>query len=401
MTTEAVEVERLDGSKPTTKTDATTKPRLLYIDNLRTVLITGVIIYHAAIVYGAPGVFPYREGREDELTSLVFSLLLVIFATFGLGLFYMIAGYFTPGSCDRKGIRPFLVDRLIRLGIPLLLYILIIDPLITYAIRVAVFGYAGSFQLFLRMYFNNYRSLAVGPMWFVEVLLIFTLLYVLWRFLAKYLPAVKHREEGVPGDLAIALFALVLGIFIFIWRIWYPEGSYFPLLGLPMASLPQYFFLFVVGIVAYRRNWLASLSDDRFRLWFWVAIVLIFVIFPSLLVLSGALEGNTDPLLGGLYWQSLARSIWEQFLCMAMIIVLLIWFRRRFNQQGKITKAMSSSAYAVYFVHAPLLVAAGLLFRDVMFHPLIKFVVIGPLSVAICFLIGNYLRKLPLVRRIL
>jgi len=401
MITKAVKVERLDGSMPSAETGTTAKPRLLYIDNLRTVLITGVIFYHAAIVYGAPGIFPYREGREDELTAIVFALLLAIFAAFGLGLFYMIAGTFTPGACDRKGTGSFLVDRLIRLGIPLIIYILIIDPLIIYVIRVVIFGFGGSFFEFLPRHFANYNSLGVGPMWFVEVLLIFTLLYVLWRVVAKVLPPVEHREGEMPSDLAIALFALLLGVITFIWRIWLPEGSYFSLLNFPLASLPQYFFLFVTGIIAYRRNWLASLSDDRFKLWFWMAIVLVFVVFPPLLVLGGALEGNFDPFLGGFHWQSLARSIWEQFFCMAMIIILLIWFRKRFNQQGKVARGMSSSAYAVYFIHAPVLVATGLLFRGVSLHPRIKFVLVGPLSVGLCFLIGFYLRKLPLVRRVL
>jgi len=401
MATEAVERDRAEKPIPAAGTDTRTKPRLLYIDNLRTVLITGVILYHAAIVYGAPGVFPYREGREDELTGMVFTLLLAIFAAFGLGFFFMITGYFTPGACDRKGTTSFLLDRLIRLGIPLLIYIVIIDPLIIYMMRWFLTGSGGSIFNFLRRHFANYDSLGVGPMWFVEVLLIFTLLYVLWRYVAKVLPQVKLQEGELPGNLAIALFALALGVITFVWRIWLPEGSYFSLLNFPLASLPQYFFLFIVGIIAYRRNWLASLADDRFKLWFWIAIVLIFAILPFLLVLGGALEGNVVPLLGGIHWQSLARSIWEQYLSVAMVIVLLIWFRKRFNQQGKVARGMSSSAYAVYFIHAPVLVATGLLFRDILLHPLIKFVVIGPLSVGLCFLIGYYLRKLPLVRRVL
>lgn len=204
----------------------------------------------------------------------------------------------------------------------------------------------------------------------------------------------------MPGNVAIAGFAVALGMATFIWRIWLPEGSYFGLLGLPMASMPQYIALFTVGIVAYRRNWLATLSDSRAKLWFWVAVFLVFVVFPLMLFFTGALEGNTQPLLGGLHWQSLARSLWEQLLAVAMIIVLTVWFRRRFNHQGRITRSMSASAYAVYFIHAPVLVAAALLFRDVSLHPLIKFAVVGPLSVALCFLIGHYFRKLPLVRRI-
>ena len=401
MTSETIDLKEGDRQQLIARTTPATRPRQLYIDNLRIVLITAVIFYHAAIVYGAPGVFSYREGRADELTVTLFSLVMVVFAAFGLGFFYMIAGYFTPGSCDRKGTAPFLWDRLLRLGIPLLIYILIIDPLITYAVRYVAGGLRLSFLSYLPLYIKNYGALGVGPMWFVEVLLIFSFLYVLWRYLSKYLPLRPLQEGDMPGNLAIAGFAVALGLATFFWRIRFPEGSYFPFLVFPMASMPQYITLFFVGIIAYRRNWLATLSDSRAKLWFWVAVAQVFVIFPPLLVFTGALEGNTRPLLGGLHWQSLARSVWEQLLCVAMVIVLTVWFRRRFNHQGKIARAMSSSAYAVYFIHAPVLVAIALLFRDVSVHPLIKFAVVGPLSIALCFLIGYYLRKLPLVRKIL
>jgi hypothetical protein len=35
---------------------------------------------------------------------------------------FLLAGYFTPPSLEKKGSGPFLVDQLIRLGIPLLVY---------------------------------------------------------------------------------------------------------------------------------------------------------------------------------------------------------------------------------------------------------------------------------------
>lgn len=401
MTSETIHaLKDVEGQQLAERSKAVKRPRLLYIDNLRIVLITAVIFYHAAIVYGASGVFPYREGRADELTLILFTLVMVVFGSFGLGFFYMIAGYFTPGSCDRKGTGPFFRDRLIRLGIPLLIYILLIDPLIAYAVRVVTGGMRLSYLSYLSLHFGNYDTLGVGPMWFVEVLLICTILYVLWRTLFNYLPLAPLQEDEIPGNLAITGFAVALGIATFIWRIWYTEGSYFRSLGLPLASMPQYIILFAVGIIAFRRNWLASLSDSRGKLWFWVATALVMVILPILFVFTGALEGNTQPLLGGFHWQSLARCLWEQLLTVAMIIVLTVWFRRRFNHQGLIARSMSASAYAVYFIHAPVLVAAALLFRDVSLHPLIKFAVVGPLSVALCFLIGHYFRILPLVRKI-
>lgn len=41
---------------------------------------------------------------------------------FSMGLFFLISGYFTPSSYERKGSGRFAKDRLLRLGIPILCY---------------------------------------------------------------------------------------------------------------------------------------------------------------------------------------------------------------------------------------------------------------------------------------
>ena len=124
---------------------AAAKARLLYIDNMRVGLITLVIVGHMAITYGAPvGDWYYREqGEVSTVFAVLVMLLLGIGASFLLGLFYMISGYFTPGPYERKGPGPFLTDRLKRLGIPLVFYAVVINPLVTYWAAVHG-GYEGS-----------------------------------------------------------------------------------------------------------------------------------------------------------------------------------------------------------------------------------------------------------------
>ena len=96
-----------------------------------------------------------------------------------MGFFLLIAAYFVPGSYDRKGARPFLKDRLIRLGIPLLVYSWIISPLTWLVITYVTQGQLLPWALFPRRKFEG--IIGAGPLWFVEVLLIFTLVYVAWR----------------------------------------------------------------------------------------------------------------------------------------------------------------------------------------------------------------------------
>jgi glucans biosynthesis protein C len=49
----------------------------------------------------------------------------------------MVSGYLTPGPVDRKGAGPFLLERLKRLGVPWVLYALVINPVVDFRHRQA------------------------------------------------------------------------------------------------------------------------------------------------------------------------------------------------------------------------------------------------------------------------
>jgi glucan biosynthesis protein C len=380
------------------------KSRLFFIDNLRILLISLVVLHHLAITYGHSGGWYYYEGQPDELTTIVFTLFNAINQAFFMGFFFMISGYFTPGSYDRKGAGPFLKDRFLRLGIPLLFYIVIIDPLLTYVLAVNVNNFTGSLgqgmaRYFEARYWENF-SLGTGPLWFVEALLIFTFIYALWRRLAKPTVPVPPQYDGtVPGNIAMAIFALALGGITFIVRIWLPIGWNFDLLNLQLPYFPQYIALFILGLMAYRRNWFMGISEATGKLWRNITIGLI-LLLPIMFVAGGAGEDPT-PFLGGVHWQALVLALWEQGLCLGMVITLLVWFRRRFNHQGNLAKTMSASAYTVFIIHAPVAVLVALALKDISLYPLLKYPLVALIVVPLCFLLGNYIRKLPLARNIL
>ena len=63
-----------------------------------------------------------------------------------------------------------------------------------------------------------------GPLWFVETLLIFSVVYVGWRLVVPARPASSTVDTQFPGNGMIALFALLLGIVSFVVRLWRPIG---------------------------------------------------------------------------------------------------------------------------------------------------------------------------------
>jgi len=383
---------------------ATGQTRMLYIDNMRVLLISLVIVGHMAITYGAPqGSWYYREeGEVGPVFAIVTLFLLGIGASFLLGLFYLIAGYFTPRPYDRKGAKRFIIERLVRLGIPLILYALVINPLVTYWAAIAG-GYDGSFSEYVPTHLPALTKASIGPLWFVEALLVFSIVYALirLRFGFQKDSAKSQPSIPVPGSGSIALFALGLGLATFIVRIWAPFGWWWEPIHQEPAHFPQYIALFGIGILAYRHNWLAEIPNTQARTWGWIALALVPGL-PVLAIAAGALRGEFDPAVaGGLTWLSLAYSVWEAFIGVALVIVVLVWFRDRFDHQGKLVQAMSTTAYAVYVLHPLIIVPLALLLRNISLSLEVKFVLFAPLAVAISFLTGYLIRMIPGVRNVL
>ena len=78
--------------------------RLLFVDNLRILLICGVVVQHLSVTYGAAGSWMYTDpAATDTFTSTLLTIYNTIPMAAGMGFFFLLAGYFTPGSYDRKG----------------------------------------------------------------------------------------------------------------------------------------------------------------------------------------------------------------------------------------------------------------------------------------------------------
>jgi len=373
------------------------KSRLFYIDNLRILLTILVIMHHFTIVYGGPGGFYYSEdGPMSDISEILMTLLLAINQAFFMGFFFMISSYFSPGSVDRKGAGVFLRDRLKRLGFPLLFYMFILDPLTAYFVN-RIQGDEYSLRDFYTYKFTSILNFNSAQMWFLAALLFFAIVYLIWRSIFKPMP---QTEESAPGNLPIALFALGLGLVTFTVRLWMPVGSEIPLVNWQLSHFTQYIALYIVGMIAYRKGWFESLKDSQGRIWLYVVIGMV-LLFPVLFIAGGAMEGVLDPFFGGLHWQSFVYSIWEQFMCLGMVVSLLVRFRNRFNDQGHLAKTMSGAAYATYVFHAPAIVLLAFILRPIRLDMGLKYLLVVPFAVAFSFLIGYFIKKLPVVRDIL
>ena len=96
-------------------------------------MIVLVIFIHASVTYGPLGSWFYRDSADaTETSDVVLAIFGVFIQGFFMGMLFLLAGHFTPGSYRRKGSRKFVKDRIIRLGVPALIFIFFISPPIVY-----------------------------------------------------------------------------------------------------------------------------------------------------------------------------------------------------------------------------------------------------------------------------
>ena len=153
----------------------TTKARLEFVDNLRWVMIVLVVSMHAAVTYSHVGSWYFMEDPKPGIAmTALFATYQTFLQAFFMGLLFLIAGYFVPPAFDRKNFLRFLRDRTVRLGIPSLLYMLVIHPVTLYwLMRQFAEPSWPSLHRAYWPYLRTRRFLSgSGPMWFAVALLI-------------------------------------------------------------------------------------------------------------------------------------------------------------------------------------------------------------------------------------
>ncbi len=358
--------------------------RLHFVGWLRVFLICSVVAHHAAQPYGPTGgAWPVADPVSSDLLRPFF----ILNASYFMGFFFLISGYFLAGSYDRKGGAAFLRARLIRLGVPLLVFGLILSAFDASGRHDAETGFLA---FFVRDYLLS-GQFELGPLWFIAHLLVYALLYAAWRGLGG--PVAPRLAP--PGHLAVLVYVLALGAVTFMVRQVYPIDTWVRLFGVvpvELAHLPQYLSLFVIGIVAGRGDWFTEIRSALGLIWFSVGVA----VFATAALLSAPGTPLPD-------WLDL-RALWsvlEGFLCVGMILGLLVAFRRLLSGPGPVLSALQKQVYGVYLIHVFIVVGWQIAILPFDWPALSKFGVVTVLSIAASFGLVALLRRVPLVRAVM
>jgi acyltransferase-like protein len=334
----------------------------LALNNLRTSAIVIVLAVHSFIAYlgSSPASSfrfddpPYRWRSMPIIDSdrwFGFDIFCAHQDTYLIALLFFLSGLFVWPSLTRKGVRNFLRDRVVRIGLPFALAVGLLMPVAHYPVyRVTAVdpGVAAYWQHWLALPF--WPS---GPPWFLWVLLLFDLgvaaLYAFARRSGDVLGHIIGKLGARPTAFVTVLVAaswlayVPLALVFTPWT-WFHVGPFAFQLCRPL--LYAVYFLAGAGVGAYGiergllapGGWLArhcmvaaGAAIATFALWLGMAGI--------------AMSEAASPLARVLEASSFVLC------CAAGCLFMLAIFVRFANRPIRMLDVLTDEAYGIYLVH--------------------------------------------------
>ena len=342
--------------------------RLYYLDNLKVCLTVLVIMHHAGQAYGDGGGWPYTPSNPAEFMPWIWHFFSTN-AAFFMGLYFFISGYFVPRSYDKQGTKTFTRKKLLRLGVPLLFMGALISVL------------TGKFE--------------IAHMWFVESLLVFCLIYALVRWAMK-----KRKCSMLPFGRSLhcstrnlLLIALLMGVGSHFIRQVSPQDHWiwpFGIIPMPLepAHYLQYVMMFVLGILAYRFEWLNKMSNGAGA--------------TALLVGVALAVGNY--LRDGGAWNNFVWQwfgIYESLMCVFISFGLIWLFRQFVSTTNRFWQWCAAQSYSAYVFHLLLMIILQNAVDGIWMGAFGKFLFVGVVTTILAFVVTWLVRMIPGVKRVL
>lgn len=368
--------------------------KIYYLDHVKVLLTVLVILHHTFITYGGPGGWYYRQPTTSKAALIPMTMFVSTNQAFFMGLFFLLSAYFIEPSLKRKGTRLYLLDRLKRLGIPLVFYSFIFSPILNFLVYKFGDKQPATFLQYLSG-FNDWIDL--GVLWFVAALLLFTLIFVaLYSLKPTGTKAISQLQTG-----KVLLFGAMLGLITFLVRLQFHVGWTLHPLGFQFGHFTQYIAMFTVGILARRGNLADHLDLKTAKRFAWIAVGMFVILFPMLGVVQSLTHEPGDNFSGGFNWLNLFYSFYEQMIGLCIMVALTGISKFKWNKQSKFLSALSRNTFAVYIFHPIVLIGLALLLSDWAVSPVIKLAIVAPCAVIGAFLLAAGIVRIPGVNRVI
>ncbi len=383
-----------------------TADRIIFLDKIRYTLVLGVVLLHAACAY-AP-IIVWWSVRDLDGTRL-FDLLIVILDIFLMPGLFFLAGYFALSSlAKRQGSGQFILAKLKRLGIPLVLVGLFWVPIISYLRYLEDNGVDHSYLSFWWMQMQtvldfhwvsfvsqevaiqHINDFSLWHLWFISLLLIFFILTAMVNLLSLNrfqitpsggaLSSLSIIRAMIIAAIAGALGFALVNRFVPSWG-WGKIGGF---LLIQPTRIPIYIVAYVLGIHSFRHAWFKQQFPGK--AWLWLAACLVLTWGLLMVLKSIQMSIMLTP-----WSQALEHGFLRSFAYLAFLGFFLCTAQRFGNQPSLLWRHLHPISYDIYLIHLPLVVIIQWLLYPVSLPIFWKFAITFLSSLMLCWFLGRYI----------
>jgi surface polysaccharide O-acyltransferase-like enzyme len=363
---------------------ATARSRIHFLDNLRTIIIFFVILYHAGGVYECAGTWAFFWLVDDPATFCPAGFVNIVVDIFVMPTMFFISGYLVPLSLSSKSKWEFLKTRFRRLMIPWIVAVLTLIPLYK-----VIFLYSrGLPQEHWTTYFHFTGGsiyISMNWLWFLPVLFLFNVVYVLLSEANIRLPNIS-MNGAIAGTFLVSLASSFIIGGLVEFRSWTTT----PLIDFENERLLMYFMVFLLGSLWYRQQAFAE-KPQRKTLYIvtnsvaWIPVTV--HIFARLAPFLDPVGFSVTPLYRLIWWLSFDVSL------LTLMYVLIQSFWRYVDKPGRLWSELSQNSYGVYIIHVIVLGGLALLLLNLALPPSLKYVILVVSTIVVSNLIVSLYRR--------
>jgi glucans biosynthesis protein C len=363
--------------------------RLHALDAVRAFALILGVFFHATVSF-LPGIplWPVVDADRSSAMGATFFLLHI----FRMSLFFFIAGFFARLSLQKRGTRSFIIDRLKRIGLPLVIgWPIMIAAIIAISVWAALRA-TGKVPAPPPIPETPGVFFPLTHLWFLYVLLWVYALTLLVRSVVARLDAAgtfrKRTDRIVQLVAASHLAPLVLAV-PFLVSLWIAP-SWIHWFGIPPADANLVVNLQALTAfgTAFGFGWLLHRQVDLLRVWesrWLLNLALAAGLSIACLVMVGPVPTLTPAARNSTtlaYAICYAAAIWAGTFAMVGIAL------KFFSADSPARRYVADASYWIYLVHLPLVMALQTLVAQLSWPWFVKYPVI--LAVAFPIMLVTY-----------
>ncbi len=356
----------------------TKRNRIHWMDNLRTIIIFLVVLYHVGGVYEAAGLWGWFWIVDDPSTITWVGILGIVFDIFMMPTIFFISGYLTPAPLKNKTGWEFLKGKFKRLMVPWVIAVFTLIPLYK-----VIFLYSRNLpQEHWSTYSHFTNPNSQNWLWFLPLLFVFNVLYLLLSKANIKVPTISLKAAVLGAFLIGLIYSFGIG-YIVDFRSW----TLTPLIDFENERLLVYFMAFLLGALCFQRNVFAEKPQSKTlyivassTAWLPVTVHIFARLYPILYS-----EGFSITPLYRLIWHS---SFHLSLVCMVYLMVESFW--RYLDRTGRIWSELNRNSYGVYIIHVIVIGVFGTLLLNLNLPALVKY----PVLIVLTYVGSNLLVSL-------